>query len=1217
MTQKEPSSNENPDEPDTFFKNGSEPSGQAVPDTIIGPSGRLVDTSASKKNDASSLFLSPLNRTIGSGEDSSPELPPLENAGVHLGEYQLLSEIARGGMGIVFKARHRKLNRIVALKVTRSDKQSPEEESFRFLAEAEAAAKLDHPNIVPIYEVGEDGGRLFFSMAYVEGKSLAQLVRASPLTPRRAVELIKQVADAVSYAHSNGVIHRDLKPGNILVDGKGLPRITDFGVAKRTDVESGLTRDGQIMGTPSYMSPEQAGGKNDQVGPLADVYSLGATLYFLLVGRPPFQAGSVIDTLRQVEDLEPVPPRVLSRSVDRDLDTICLKCLEKRPEQRYASAAELSADLERFLQGQAIHARPVGTFGKLTRWGRRNPAIATLVGLVAFGLVATTIASLLTLNHILGINEDLVDAKNLANQNALNEKMQRRRADDQARETRRQLERLYSEKGLDLADNRDLSGALLWWTQPFSDQHGTVERPESTLKRLSLYWRYSPSSALEQIFMVQSPCWFATFNPKGDRFAAGGEDGQIRIWDVSTGETVLPPLDHVANIRHLAFSPDGTFLVSSSWGQGVRVWDTATGKLIKDLLGKKHIENTAISPDGKRVISAGAGKDVSIFSTETWQPISKELPHKRELSFVAFSRDGTKIVTASWDGTARVWDGFTGDPVTPPLSHETHGVTWAEFSPDGKLVVTACWDKKARIWDVASGKLISTMASHKSQLRQASFHPGGRLLVTASEDGTAMVWEVATGRSVTPPLQHQSVVWRAVFSPSGGQVATASRDGTARLWDTATGQSIAIFRNQRAVRHVQFSRDGKDLIVASEDGTVKLWQLDREISQGPRIGHLADLQDASFSPDGKWILTASRDGKARVWDSDTGKPVSNWMGHQSWIRNASFSPDGRMVLTASTDGTARVWESETGKPIGQPMVHSREVRYASFSLDSRKVVTAGMDESAKIWNAQTGQLIFKLDHASQVWYAVFSNNGEKVATGTTTGEVAIWDCASGKCLAQVTRHKLIVSCLAFSPDDRFLLSASEDGNARVSEIATGKTLPQEFRHGAAILHASFRQDGRWVLTSSQDGSAQIWETATGRPVSPAMAHRGTVFRAVFSPDGKWVSTASADGTMRVWEAASGQAVSPPLVHGSGVVCVNFNPAGNRVVTASFDGRARSWDVTTDSRSPSQWMRLGELLCGHRLNYQGAMIPVDLKDLESSMASFRKDYPAEFGAVKAK
>ncbi len=308
----------------------------------------------------------------------------------YFGDYEVIREIARGGMGVVFQARQVSLNRLVALKMILAGQLADDTDIQRFHTEAEAAANLDHPGIVPIFEVGQHEGQHYFSMGFVEGQSLSQRIASGPLPAVEAAELIRRVADAIEYAHQRGVIHRDLKPANILLDRSGNPRVTDFGLAKKVQGDSGLTGSGQIMGTPSYMPPEQAGGKRGEVGPPADVYALGATLYCLLSGKPPFQAATVMDTVLQVIGDEPVPPRRLNPSVPRDLETICLKCLEKDPARRYPSAAALREDLRRFLAGEPIAARPVGRTERAWRWSRRNPLAAALITLVVVLTTAGT-----------------------------------------------------------------------------------------------------------------------------------------------------------------------------------------------------------------------------------------------------------------------------------------------------------------------------------------------------------------------------------------------------------------------------------------------------------------------------------------------------------------------------------------------------------------------------------------------------------------------------------------------------------------------------------------------------------------------------------------------------------------------------------------------------------------------------------------------------------
>lgn len=304
------------------------------------------------------------------------------------GDYELLAEIARGGMGIVYKARQTKLNRLVALKMILSGRFADDSDVKRFRAEAEAAAQLDHPGIVPIYEVGIKNGQHFFSMALIEGPSLNRKVKDGPLPPSEAARLVQAVAEAIDYAHRKGVVHRDLKPHNILLDAQGRPKVTDFGLAKKAESQGELTTTGQVLGTPSYMPPEQAAGQGNATGPAADVYSLGAVLYCLLTGRPPFQAATPLETLQLVLEQEPVPPRQFNSGVPQDLDTICLKCLSKQPNHRYASAAELAADLGRWLDGEAILARPASPWQRAWRWGRRQPAVAVFVAL--YVLVALT-----------------------------------------------------------------------------------------------------------------------------------------------------------------------------------------------------------------------------------------------------------------------------------------------------------------------------------------------------------------------------------------------------------------------------------------------------------------------------------------------------------------------------------------------------------------------------------------------------------------------------------------------------------------------------------------------------------------------------------------------------------------------------------------------------------------------------------------------------------
>ena len=332
-----------------------------------------------------------LEETLGNQGKSAVTLTEGMLQNEVFGDYTLLEVVARGGMGIVFKARQNKLERIVALKMILAGQLASDLDIQRFQSEAQAAARLDHPGIVPVYEVGEHNGLHYFTMALVEGKSLAELLRDGPLPPQHAARLIRDLAGALEYAHQQGIIHRDLKPANVLIDRQGRAKLTDFGLAKRTHDTGDVTGTGQILGTPTYMSPEQAEGGSRRIGPASDIYGLGALLFALLTGRPPFQAATPMDTLRHVLSMEPPRPRALNPSVPRDLETICLKCLEKSPGKRYPNATALAEDLDRYLSDRPIQARPARMVEKAFRWYRRRPAIGTMAIALAVLLVAVPV----------------------------------------------------------------------------------------------------------------------------------------------------------------------------------------------------------------------------------------------------------------------------------------------------------------------------------------------------------------------------------------------------------------------------------------------------------------------------------------------------------------------------------------------------------------------------------------------------------------------------------------------------------------------------------------------------------------------------------------------------------------------------------------------------------------------------------------------------------
>jgi WD40 repeat protein/predicted Ser/Thr protein kinase len=889
--------------------------------------------------------------------------------------YEVLGELGRGGMGVVYKAREVSLGRLVALKMILAGGSAGPRQLARFRAEVEAVARLQHPNLVQIYSVGEDDGRPYFAMEFVHGGSLEGRTAGRPQPPRQAAALVETLSRAMDAVHRAGIVHRDLKPANVLLTEDGTPKITDFGLAKRLDVERGPTITGDVVGTPCYMAPEQAAGKTRQIGPATDVYALGAILYELLTGRPPFECASAWETIQRVLSHDPVPPRLLQFGVPRDLETICLKCLQKEPHKRYASAEALADDLRRFLAGEPIRARPAGRWERLVKWARRRPAAAALlavIGLAVVLLVAGGVAYEMRLSQ------------------ALDETTR------QAEESRRRLVRLNVAEGTHALDEGDWPAALLWFAEALRLDAGDKQREAMHRRRLGAVLRQCPR--LVFLALHDGPVCQAQFSADDRLLITAGEDGSARVWDLRAGQALGPPLRHAGPVTGVAFRPDDRAAATAGRDGTARLWEVGSGRpLLPPLRHDGPVVGVSFSGDGRRLVTASADGSARLWDAATGEE-KAVLRDGGPVRCAAFSGDGRRVVTASDDHTARVWDGMTGAAVTPPLQH-AGAVNWAAFDADGRRVVTASADHTARLWDAATGKPLAAVLRHRGAVVRASFSPDGRQVLTAGDDLTARLWDAATGDLREPALALAAPPTCAAYSPDGRRVVTAGDDNAASLWDTATGEwRPPLLKHQGTVCGIAFSPDGRRLATAGADHAVRVWDLSglptaAAADQGkPPVEAVAGEPGRWPSPDGRRVVTAEGSQGARVRDAATGQPLGPLLRHGSAVVFAAFSPDGRRVITASDDNTARLWDAETGELLTRPLKHPTTVRLAAFSPDGELVVTADSRRTARAWDAATGEAITPfLQYSEPIQRVSFEREGGQVRLTGTGGSVWTWD----------------------------------------------------------------------------------------------------------------------------------------------------------------------------------------------------------------------------------
>jgi WD40 repeat protein/predicted Ser/Thr protein kinase len=1012
--------------------------------------------------------------------------------------YRIEGLLGRGGMGVVYLCEDLRLRRRVALKLLTASLAQDAEFRERFLAEAELAASLDHPNVVPIYEAGDVDGQLFIAMRYVEGRDLRALIRDGPLSAERALGLCAQVAEALDFAHQHGLVHGDVKPANVLVDARDHVYLADFGVTRRLEapqaVEPGL------LGTIDYAAPELIRG--EQLDARADEYSLACVLHECLTGQTPFARPSSPAVLfAHLEEPPPAPP---------GLEAVMETALAKDRADRFETCAEVTAAAAEAL-GIGQHADWGRRATEWDRHGRRRAFLLTGANLEAAERWRREAASREPAPSVL--HNEFIDASRQA--------------------VTRRLRRIQAFVSVALVVAIGLAIVALVQRQIAVTNQQTAQSLQLAANAeatLTTDPELSTLLALQALRVRDTP------------------QAEQALRDALPQLRILARLRPDGTVNGAALSPNGREIVTVGQAGPASVWSTSSHRRLAVLAPPDYtyVTSAAFSPDGKQIITATNAGDVLFWSTKSHQRVGRPIDvyapgDLGDQISAAFTPDGERIVIAGDDGVA-IWSASHHHELgrlTVPVASAS---TTAALSPDGTEMLTVSSSgtvSRTSLWSVSSHRRLAVLTEptnggngQGSFLERAAFSPDGSAIVTASNDGTARIWSTSTHRQLAV-LTEPGDTWlqSAAFSPDGKEIVTASRDGTARIWSTSSHQQLAVFTESDAspLLSAGFSPDGRELVTVSQDGGVRIW----DATDPQQLAMFGDssggpLNDAEFSPDSTQIVTASLNGTARIWSASSHRELAVLTEpDRSPIETAAFSPDGRRIVTAAND--ARIWSASDHRQLAV-LAQSCGCLYngAAFSPNGEKIVTAPAYSNAGIWSASDGYrlpaLLGPSPGGTGSSSAAFSPDGKLIVTAgnpSIPGNAMIWNATS----------------------DNLLAVLAEPG-------------------GSPLATAAFSPDGAEIVTASADGTARVWSTSSHRQLAVLTEPGGSpLYSAAFSPDGRQIVTASGDGTARIWSAASHQELTVLGEPGdSAVERAAFSTDGNEVVTASLNGTARIWST---------------------------------------------------------
>ncbi len=1147
-------------------------------------------------------------RTVPMPEGAIPGIPldNIDAVSETPGRYTNQSEYARGGIGRVLLVHDQHLGREIAMKellpftdyVDESMRleKSPVRQSMalitRFLQEARVTGQLEHPSIVPVYELGRRrDGTLYYTMKLVRGRTLASAIREAETLPNRLALLshFVDLCQAIAYSHSRRVIHRDIKPSNVMVGKFGETVVLDWGLAKVKDkkdehasqIEETLktlrlpaaaagheTHAGQVLGTPTYMPPEQAAGQIDRIDERSDVYSLGAVLYTLLTGKYPYDGENASDTLNKVLVGPPKPLLEVEPNAPPELAAICERAMQRDAEKRYKDAKDLAEDIIRFQTGALVTAHIYKFSDHLTRFVQRHkPALAT-AALFTVALAAFAAYSYVNVTH--ERNEAIV-ARNDAITARDSEAEERQRADeakDAEIEQRKKAESLLYSSQIGLAQSQidakrfDLAQAALdaapaefrGWEWDYLN--GLCNQDVFTFtkhKRVVSNIEISPDGTLiasgddggvvcltsttsgdliREFPPLEGLVTALDFDSQGTRLlaatAGGGTqypDGSVTVWDVVTGQQTASFSAQGGTLLDPIFSPDDTLIAGSAASLGVHLWNAADGTLLHTFkCVPERVGHLAFHPSGKQ-LAASVGIDkivVKVWDVAQRAEVASLEGQLGQSSQLRYSPDGHWLVASAWPGGVVVWDTNYVQPARQLLPPDVRAQS-IQFSSDSSRLCAGLEGGSVQILDVASGNLLTTLTGHTMAIADIRFSSDNQLVATASVDGAIGLWDAVSGKQLHVYVGHSADVGKIRFTLDDAHIISCSSDTTVKAWQVKpipVPQKIVLRGHAGGIRRIAFSPNGERVLTVGrprsespyvEDRTVRVWNCRDGAQLLELVSSSLDVYSASWSPDGNYIVTAGNDSVV-LWDANTGQLLHTLEGHKGIVQKALFGPDGKTILTVSADKTAALWRASDGSIIHTLAGHLKRVEGGAFSNDGKTVATNSIDRTIRVWDVETGNAVAVLSgHQAPINAIIFMKDANRLISAAGDDTLVLWDVSAAKAIHVFHGHSGIVFDAAISADERTLASVAEDETLRLWDIDSAKQIAQGNGHSLDVLSVAFSPDGSRIVTAGEDHTVRIWDAKDAREILVLREHYDAVTDAGFSPDGSNMATCGLDG----------------------------------------------------------------------------------------------------------